>query len=391
MTPSLRAAALMSAAGDLLGLRDFGDPAFREPFEKLVEAVDSAGTLDATWAAAFDADMTRLLCTRLAIAAAFTEHPEIADEELDDPIVITGLARTGTTKLHRALAVVPDFQRLLLWQALFPAPWGPPGTDPDPRVAVTEQQLAVLRDQHPDMMAVHPVEATAPEEEVLLLQLSFRTVGTPWVCHGYSFIDWVVQQDQTPAYADLKRALQYLQWQDGGRRGRPWVLKAPIHLHALETLLKTFPRATVVHCHRDPQQVVPSSAHMQEIFHRAYGADHVPLEQIGRNVLLSAQSWDANIEQRARVDAAQVLDVDYAETCSDVSAVVARILRSRGTEPAPALLAAITAWERSHPPGRTGAPDYTLDRYGLTPHQVDEAFAAYRAFVSGPDSPLRRG
>ena len=267
----------------------------------MVEAVNAGGTLDDTWRAAFVGDMTRLLCTRLAIQSAITAHPQIEEEDVDDPIIITGLARTGTTKLHRALATNPEFQRLLLWQALFPAPWGPPGTDPDPRITITEQQLAGLRERLPEMMAVHPVDAHQPEEEVLLLQLSFRTVGTPWICHGYSFIDWVVQQDQAPAYADLRRALQYLQWQDGGRRGRPWLLKAPIHLHALDIVLKTFPRATVVHCHRDPHQVVPSTAQMQEIFHKPTartmsswsrsGATRCSARTAGTATSRSARTW----------------------------------------------------------------------------------------------------
>ncbi|MBA3743029.1 sulfotransferase [Sporichthya sp.] len=382
MSQRLDAAALMAAASDLLGLDDFGDPAFVEPFERLVDAVNAEGTLDATWAAAFAADMTRLLCTRLAIQAAITANPEIEDEDVSDPIIVTGLARTGTTKLHRALAVSPEFQKLLLWQALFPAPWGPPGTDPDPRITITEQQLHDLRERFPEMMAVHPVEAREPEEEVLLLQLSFRTVGTAWVCHGYSFIDWVVQQDQAPAYADLRRALQYLQWQDGGRRGRPWVLKAPIHLHALDTVLATFPRATVVHCHRDPHQVIPSTAQMQEIFHNAYGANHVGLEQIGRNALLSAHSWESNLAQRVGLNPAQILDVDYTEICSEVGAVVTRILASRGSEPSAELLSTIAGWETENPQYRHGRSGSSLDRYGLTPRQVDEAFSTYTAFFA---------
>lgn len=382
MSQRLDAAELMASAGNLLGLDDFGDPAFVEPFERLVDAVNAGGTLDEDWAAAFAADMTRLLCTRLAIQSAITANPEIEDEDVDDPIIITGLARTGTTKLHRALATSPEFRTLPLWQALFPAPWGPPGTDPDPRITITEQQLQALRERFPEMMAVHPVDTHEPEEEVLLLQLSFRTVGTPWVCHGYSFIDWVVQQDQAPAYADLKRTLQYLQWQDGGRRGRPWLLKAPIHLHALEVVLATFPRATVVHCHRDPQQVVPSTAQMQEIFHHAYGASHVALEQIGRNVLLSAHSWESNLAQRAKLDPGQILDVDYPEICSDLGAVVTRILASRGEESSAEQLATIAGWEQEYPQYLHGRSTYSLDRYGLTPAQIDEAFAAYTAFFA---------
>src|SRR5436190_12092 len=101
MSPQLSAAALMAAASAQTGLSDYGDLSFVEPLEQLVESVGASTTLDDDGRVAFAADMTRLLCTRLAIEAAVSAHPEILDEDVSDPIVITGLPRTGTTKLHR--------------------------------------------------------------------------------------------------------------------------------------------------------------------------------------------------------------------------------------------------------------------------------------------------
>jgi hypothetical protein len=383
ISTQLTAAELLAAATDLTGgLDDFGDPAFREPLERLVEAVLEGDTLPAEGVAVFRADIVRLLCNRLAIQAAFTAHPEIADEDVSDPLVITGLPRTGTTKLHRVLATSPGFQKLLLWQGLFPAPMTEPGTEPDPRIAITDAQVDALLDAFPDLMAAHPLQTNEPEEEGLLLQLSFRTLGSGWIAHAYPFIEWVTQQDQGPAYADLRRALQYLQWQDGGRRNRPWLLKAPIHLNALQVLMETFPGATVVHCHRDLHEVVPSAARLYELMHQAYAAPHVELEQLGRNALLAALGWEANLAQRQMVDASRVLDVDYEEICGDIAAVVATILGARGILPDDAMMDAMAAWEQQNPQYLHGRPKYSLERYGLTPEQVDEAFSAYTAFFA---------
>lgn len=377
MNARTTAAELMASAGALTGLDDFGDPEFREPLERLVAAVNDSGTLDEDGAVAFAADVTRLLCSRLAIQAAVTANPEILDEEVSDPIVITGLPRTGTTKLHRVLATDEGLQKMLLWQGLFPAPWGPPSDEPDPRIAITEAQVALMIEQFPEMMAAHPLQTNEPEEEGLLLQLSFRTLGSGWICHAYPFIEWVTQQDQGPAYADLKRALQYLQWQDGGRRGRPWLLKAPIHLGALDTLLATFPNATVVHCHRDLREVMASAARLFELVHLAYRAPHIELDQLGRNALLSAHGWEANIAQRELVDPARILDVDYETICRDVEAVVTSIYASRGELVDEARLAAMTGWEKTNPQYLHGKQSYSLERYGLTPRHLDEAFSVY--------------
>jgi len=376
----LSAAELMAAATEHTGLHDYGDRSFVEPFHRLVESINESGTLDQDGRAAFAGDMTRLLGTRLAIEAAVTANPEILDEDVSDPIVITGLPRTGTTKLHRVLATDPRLQKLLLWRGLFPAPLAPPGTEPDPRIAITDEQVAAMAARHPELMAAHPWATHEPEEDGLLLQFTFRTLNTGWVTHGYSFIEWVTQQDQTPAYEDLRRTLQYLQWQDGGRRGRPWLLKAPIHLAALGVIMATFPGATVVHCHRDLHETVASAAKLYEIAHVAFGADHVELDQIGRNTLMTALGWEANLAQRAGVDPARILDVDYEDICSDVGAVIATILASRGLGHEPETLAAIADWEEANPQYLHGRPRYSLDRYGLTRAQVDEAFAAYTAF-----------
>lgn len=376
MTQRASAAELMASASTLTGLDDFGGAEFLEPFERLVAAVNDS-SLDEDGSAVFAADMTRLLCSRLAIQAAVTAHPEIGDEEVSDPIVITGLPRTGTTKLHRVLATDEGLQKMLLWQGLFPAPFGPPSDEPDPRIAITEAQVAVMIEQFPELMAAHPLQTNEPEEEGLLLQLSFRTLGSGWICHAYPFIDWVTAQDQGPAYADLKRALQYLQWQDGGRRGRPWLLKAPIHLGALDTLVATFPGATVVHCHRDLREVMASAARLYELVHLAYRAPHVELDQLGRNALLGARGWEANLAQREGIDPARILDVDYEEICRDVGSVVARIYASRGEHLAEATLTAMTGWERTNPQYLHGKQSYSLERYGLTPHHLDEAFSTY--------------
>jgi hypothetical protein len=249
MSPRIDTAELIAAAA-ATGLR-YHDRQFAEPLRRFVESVDAEANLSDQGLAGFTQDISRLLSNRLLIDAAIAARPEILDEDVRDPIVITGLPRTGTTKLQKVLAASPGYQWLPLWKALFPAPIAPPGTDPDPRVTITDEQSALTFDLFPDLMAAHPMSTHEPEEEVLLLQLSFRVPTNGWFYRAPSYVRWVEQQDQTPAYADLRRTLQLLQWQDGGRRDRPWVLKSPAHLGGLRLIFEAFPNATVVHCHRD--------------------------------------------------------------------------------------------------------------------------------------------
>ena len=65
-------------------------------------------------------DVVRLLSNRLLLQKDLIDHPEIADEDVSDPIVIVGNPRTGTTKLQRMLGAHPRIQSVKLWQILFP-------------------------------------------------------------------------------------------------------------------------------------------------------------------------------------------------------------------------------------------------------------------------------
>src|SRR3546814_1138950 len=63
------------------------------------------------------------LGNRLRIEGYFEKHPEIADEQIAAPIVIVGLPRTGTTKLHRLLSRDPRFYWMSFWESQFPVPF----------------------------------------------------------------------------------------------------------------------------------------------------------------------------------------------------------------------------------------------------------------------------
>src|SRR5690606_7927756 len=96
-----------------------------------------------------------------------------------------------------------------------------------------------LRYMAPEFFAIHPTEALAPEEEVMLLDLSFLSTVPEATLHVPSFARWLEEQDQRPAYEYLRRMLQVLSWQRGG--AKRWVLKTPHHLEWLDSLLEVFP------------------------------------------------------------------------------------------------------------------------------------------------------
>ena len=158
-----------------------------------------------------------MLANRLRIEAVIRKHPHIEATPIRRPIVIAGLQRTGTTMLHRLLAADPRARALLAWEALHPAPLPGEGTSGSFRrraaAMLSERGLQQLA---PEFFAIHPVEADAPEEDILLLDHSFTSQAPEATLHVPSYAAWLERQDLVPAYRYLARTLQVLTWQRPG-------------------------------------------------------------------------------------------------------------------------------------------------------------------------------
>ena len=98
-------ALLAEAERDLgpLPRSDFGDPAWRERFRALAHALDGA-PLHVVGRLLTKQELLRSLRTRLLLTRARAEHPGMADEAIEAPLVITGPPRSGTSILFELLA-----------------------------------------------------------------------------------------------------------------------------------------------------------------------------------------------------------------------------------------------------------------------------------------------
>jgi hypothetical protein len=170
--------------------------------------------------------------------------------------------------------------------------------------------------------------------------------------------------------------LQYLQWQDGGGRGRRWILKKPHHLGMLETLLHTFPDAVLVHCHRDPVLAIPSFARLLEVTRRMHSDDVDPIA-IGEEALtFSAEQMERYLARRSGAVDARIIDVPYGQIRRNVLEVAAQVYDAAGLELSSAALEAMRQWlalNGEPPQGHA----YSLERFGLSEVRINRAFAGY--------------
>ena len=385
MTETLATAALPKTVPDLLaaaramaGLEDFGDPHFRRGMSVLIDGFRNEARFNALGEQLAYGGVLNMLVNKLRYVRDVKAHPQILHEKITRPIVILGLPRTGTTKLQRILSADPQAQGMLYWKMMNPAPLPDeePG-NPRGRIEAAQAAVAMLTENFPGFIARHPTEALQPDEEVLLMQGSFEHTVTWLFARSPSFYDYAMNCDARPQYRYLRSQMQYLQWQDGGARGRHWVLKSPCHTGFIDTLLETFPDAVLVHCHRDVNQLLPSIAGLVEEMRRIH-SDHVDRRVLGEEMLdYFGRGMDRYLEKREKLAPDRILHVRYQDVIHDALGVVRRIYDRAGLAMTADTARRIADWEEQRPPHYLGTYSYSAADYGYGPDTIDQRFDAY--------------
>ncbi len=381
----LSEAGLLSTARRRARLTDFGDESFRPRLRVLLESLEREAELSPMGRFMTREKLVGNLVNRLRVAEILRREPELRERKPAPLVVIAGLQRTGTTMLHRLLAADPDVRHLASWEALNPAPLDLDAPveprDQDPRIRAARMAERALAYMAPDFFAIHPVEATAPEEDVLLLDLSFLSTVPEATYHVPHYAAWLEAQDHRAAYRELATTLVIL---ERTQRRERWVLKTPHHLEHLDALLEVFPDATIVQTHRDPARVVASFCSM--IAHgRGVMSDAVDPQVVGRHWLRKqVRMVTRAMEVRDRLGDDRFVDVQYSEVMADPIPSIRRIYERVGVPLTPAAESAMRAWTTQNPQHRHGKHRYALDDFGLTEAQVEDAFSAYRTRFAIP-------
>jgi len=364
------------------GLKDFGDPSFRPALGALCRALEREGRLSEMGKQILKQKIVGHLSNRLRIEDYFRDFPEIANEMVGPPLVIVGLPRTGTTKLQRLLSRDPHFYSMMFWESQFPVPLPDETLErPSARIASARGIVDYMVQSMPKLLAIHPMAAEEADEEVMLMEHSFLSAFDAYA-NIPAYVDWLDQQDQTPAYVFLRRGLQFLQWQKRKRgiTGQRWLLKTPHHLLRMDLLLRVFPGVQVVQTHRDPVESIPSIASFIDTLWRIY-SDHPDPYAAGRSWSVRMnRGLQHTMQVRKGHGAAQFMDVQFRDTVKAPMDVVRRIYAFIGWPLAPEAETAMRAWLDSDGNAHARvAHDYGPEQFGLSAAQLKQDFSEYRA------------
>lgn len=378
----LDAAAIIADAERRTGIAD-SDPGVSGNLARLVTELGATHPMSPAGEARAGAMLAMDAANRLESLKWLRDHPEIADEPITAPVFLLGLPRSGTTYFQYLFDRDRRFRLIRTWESTMPSP--PPGFDPASiaarRAAWIEQQRA--RGHFEGFEALHLYDEDGSDECHAFLQQSWGAAGLHNLYRVPGYFDWLMDGlDLVQAYRVHKRQLQCLQWCG---EARPWALKYPNHVIAMNAILEVYPDARFVMTHRDPAQVVASIAKMTWNLRGMTAAAPVDKPQVGRDML---HFIERHVERIMDFDAGphggRVVHVDYYALVADPVGQMRRIHAGLGIETPDDVARAVGDWHAANPKNARGRNEYTLAEYGLDEASLRERFTTYASRFAIP-------
>ena len=382
---TIDAAILMAEAERKTGLSELDDPTFQDRLELLVDKLLEAKVPEDRYPDAID-QISNLIGVRLQMAQDRRAHPEIARQQIERPLIVTGFARSGTTMTHTLIAEDPDNRGPLNWESHFPSP--PPALAPsdDDRVDRATRQGQESRKRQPGTLQAHPYSdagGLALTECESFFATDLRNTFPPffWKIPAFRLVDRDGEpiaprpqsSDYIANYGWHKQFLQHLQW---GAPQQRWALKGTEHQYHLAELKATYPDAMIVWTHRDLLSVLPSLFELLARINEGI-VGKVNRPAMGAQLLAGIHTQLMNALESPLLDDDSVLHIRYAETMADPIAAVRSIYQHFDLPYSDEFERRVRAWPDANPPGRYGKFEYSLDDFELDPDELSRMFAPY--------------
>lgn len=365
---------LLARARDIAGV-DLIDDEIVEPLSILHRAYCEEAQLDEEGAHALTHSLLRLLRNRLWMKRDFLRHPEIREQPIKGPIVVMGVARSGTTKLQKVLAASGDFNWLPFWMNFnWASRTGVPNERVDERIAEADAHCRWRDARSPETKLGHAFEALEPEEEAVLNEGCF--VAPTFIGHAElpSYARWLSGQSPGIWFEFLRDCLKYLQWQGLASAERIWLLKSPNYNGLEREILKAFPGARLVMAHRSPLQTLTSMCKLIQCFRKAYS----PLEpDLALIVEYNYHNMDAHLANRRAHPDLPLFDVRFEDIVRSLPQVLRSIYAEAGIQLTEASLSRMLRWDAENAMHKHGEFKYSLADLGLDESVIRQRMSSY--------------
>ncbi len=374
---SLTPAALKRRARERSRLSDFGDDDFEEALEVLCDSAEHDANLSLSGRLALRDHVTGALVTRLRRIDLHKTRPEVFRTPLIAPLIVLGLPRSGTTMLHRLLSLDTAARALFMWELRDPIL----GPGPDDRRRRAIGQIKLVKKMAPGLDAKHYIDIDEPEECVLLLDSSLRSISFWMFSPVYSYVDWYKTQDMHAAYRVYREHLQIFQAERPQQR---LTLKAPAHAGHIDALHAAVPEAMMIHTVRDPEPVVASVNSLFYTIHAMVAAKLDVNRTARANVAMLRESTERFSAARGSIPDDRLAQVTYEELSKDPVAAVQAIYRHFDLRFDSEFAQRLGHWLANRPQHGFGKHEYSLEECGIERRWMHEQFRPYyEAFLGG--------
>jgi len=359
----------MAHAADAAGFDQFNSNGLREGLERTLDAFARLPLKAEVRVAAMDR-IVHDLTNRLRIEQW---HKDDAGRtpEIEGPVLVCGLPRTGTTATVGMLALDRRFRFPRMWEMLQPLPPPRLADEADDARACAYREALRLH-SNPEQ---HIADPDGPEEDMVGI--------APLDMHAYhgafpmpdDFIAWWMDADFASTYACHRRILTLLQSE---RPPHLWLLKGPVHLFKLEAFAAEYPNARFVWTHRDPASVIPSVSSLQHTLHSERCES--PLDKLAagpKTLAFWAEGMRRALVAREKIGEHRFIDVWNRDVVSRPLETFADLYAKLGFDFTLELRGAIADYSRRNARGAFGQHRYTAEEYGLTSDAIRESFRDY--------------
>ena len=356
---------LLDRARQRTGLSDFGPDGWQAGFEHLVAAIPGDLGDDVAAIERIETIIVDRLVNRLRIEHWYSEHGDAAAaHSVEQPLMILGTGRSGTTATHYLLASDPQFRYARKWELIDPVPPPDLATEhedprrPDPPALVNVQHIATV---------------DGPAEDRRIHELSFHE--SPAVLGVPSYAEYWRNADHAAAFPYHERVLRLLH---SHRPPYRWLLKSPESMHTLPPLAAHYPDMRFVMTHRDPVKVIPSACSVIAEHTRMRLPDWQPDPEFGRRTLAQLlEGVQRAMAARPVIGEERFVDIGHPELNAEPLRVAERIYDFAGLDLTDDVRTAMSQWSEHNQAGSRGQHRYSAEEFGLTVDEIRSAFAEY--------------
>ena len=376
---SLDTNGMVEASCRITGLSDFGDRIdgdWRGRLEGLVASLEAEADLNVMGRLQVRQEILRCLQSRLFLTKRITDKPEILQEEILEPFIITGTGRSGTTITLELLSQDVDALAPVAWRAFHPTD---DLGDRETLLQLTECEQDLWLDVCPQMAAIHELRSDIPDECIGVQKPSFGGMLW-WVLHDVQ----TFPMDPEAAMKYQKVIMQVMQYEyrkkQLNKKIPHWVLKTPTYLPMLDLVFSMYPDAWIILNHRDPLKTVPSG--MSTLAATRYmRSDRESSEQLlelagnARNDMM----MDVYRRRQAGDLPDRFIDLHFSDLMSDPVKALEAVYRQSGKAFSQGYQHAITQYLAHKPKGKHGKHAYVPEDWGMDTSTLKEQAENYIA------------